>query len=165
MGRVLVILCLFLSGCGTLSVFPKSAPQEPRKMFNWNQTESIKPLVVGTIDGNPIVAYQQERIFTTEQQETKASLTFMQKVGRFIGGLTVTTIIFIVLALVFFGGTPIVWAVRKYFAVKSALKSTVAAIREIPTDDYEKIKPVLAQKHDKTDRQVIDSIKKELHKQ
>ena len=158
------LLCLFLTGCAT-SPFSGilKPPQEPRKLANYAQTEKQVPLKVGvTADGKDVIAYASERSYTANSSETPEKVGFIQRIGRWIGGLSLLAVLFIVVSLAFFGGAPIVWAVKKYYSMKKALKNTVQAIDDIEPDKFEAIKPALAAAQDTDDKKLIAKLKSEL---
>lgn len=139
-----------------------SAPSAANQKATWTTTdEVIKPVLLR--QGDTVAVGQQiERHYDTGTEERPVKLTLMQRIGRFFAGLTTTAFIFILVSLLFFGGVPIVWAFHKYAVIKQALKNTVAAIRDLPEDQYKAVTPKLAAKHDRRDRKVIDKIKMEL---
>lgn len=131
---------------------------------SWTRQDEIqKPVLLSSAGGVPIaVGTQVERHYNTGVDERPVKLTLGQRIGRFFAGLGTWGLIFIVVSLVFFGGTPIVWLFRKYTVMKHAFKNTVSAIRETDEETYAKLKPKLQAKHDKRDRQLIDKLKAEL---
>jgi hypothetical protein len=157
---VLTLLTLALSGCASLNPFHglSDPPQAPKKMGSWEQTS--KPVLVGTIDGKTIVA--NEITYRASAEETSPKATVGQRIGSFFSNLSLAGVLFVLLSLVFFGGAPIIWVARKYFAAKQALKSTIKAIKEIPSDQFEAIKPALAANQDKADKELIAKLKAKL---
>ena len=108
---------LLLTGCASLNPFAgiTSPPSEPRKIANYSQNEKQIPLKVGvTADGKEVIAYATERSYIAGSSETPEKLGFLQRIGRWIGGLSLLGVLFIIISLAFFGGTPILWAVKKY---------------------------------------------------
>lgn len=167
MKKLMMVVCaaFLLSGCATVNPFAgiASPPQEPKKIATYAQTEKQVPLKVGvTPDGKDVIAYATERSYTAGSTETPEKLGFLQRLGRWIGGLSILAVIFIVVSLAFFAGAPIVWLAKKYFAMKSAFKNTVKAIDEIPAEDYEKIAPKLKENMDEKDRLLVKKIKTEI---
>src|SRR3990167_605246 len=93
----LIVLTAGISGCATLNPFEGIAnpPQEPKKIATYAQTEKQVPLKVGvTPDGKDVIAYASERTYTAGSTETKEKLGFMQRIGRWICGLSLVAIIF-----------------------------------------------------------------------
>ncbi len=166
------ILCLVISmtlvGCATFNPFSGIAnpPSEPRKIANYAQSEKLTPLKVGvTADGKDVIAYATERTYTAGASETTEKLGFMQRLGRWIGGLGLMAVIFIVIALAFFGGAPILWGVKKYYAVKNSLKKVVAGVDELADKDkeaQEQLRNSLSMKMDTSEKKLITKIKTEL---
>lgn len=155
---------LVLAGCASSPFrFLQGAPSEPRKIANYVQTEKQVPLKVGvTADGKDVIAYATERTYTAGSNETVEQLSFMQRVGRWIGGLTGGAIIFIIVSLVFFGGAPIIWAMKKYYTVKNSLKKVVEGVDELAEKDKEaqdQLKTSLSMKMDTNEKKLIQKIK------
>lgn len=162
-GIIFVLMCVFLTGCGSLISWPSRPPPQPQKLFKFHQSEKTTPRVVGAIDGDPVIAYETEKIYSTDQQQTTPTLTTMQIFGRWVSGLTWISVIFILVSLLLCGGFPIIWLVKKYLKIKSALKNTVAGIRDLMPDAYMEVTESLSKTHDKEDKIIIDKIKSELH--
>jgi len=176
-GEVTVAIALGLAAVGLLigTVMPNLNPfnrmfgshgtqSAAKQTATWTrQDEVITPKVVSLKDGQAVVVNQFERHYDTGTEETTPKLTIGQRIGNFIARLSTWGLIFIIVSLVFFGGGPIVWAFRKYTSVKDALKNTVAAIREADEETFSKLKPKLAEKHNKADKIIVDKIKSELH--
>ncbi len=96
-------------------------------------------------------------------EESTPKKTLGMKIGEFFANLTTWGLLFVGGSLLFFGGAPIVFVFRKYLIMKQALKNTVAGIRAVDAETYEKLKPALAENHDRQDKIVIDKIKTELN--
>lgn len=146
-------------------LFHKSAAN---KKASWTkQTEKSEPVLLFDKDKKAVaVGTKIEKIYDTGIEEATPKKTIGEKIGDFFAGLTTWGLVFVGVSLLFFGGTPIVWAWRKYAVVKDALKKTVQAIRDTKKEEpqvYDKLKPKLAAAHDKRDRVVIDKIKTELN--
>lgn len=133
-----------------------------RQEASWTRT-SEKPVILESksVPGQAVVAY--ERTYDTGAEVKTPKLTWQERVGRFISGLSMWSAIFILVSLLFFGGAPIVWVVRKYFVLRSAFKNTVAGIRETDDETFNKLKIHLAAKQDKRDKKIVDKLKSELH--
>lgn len=159
----LILSVFILSGCSALSFL--SWPGTDNRLTNEDRTltEIRKPVLCGDVDGKQYVAEEIERHYTTSKSVTQPKLTFMQKIGNFISNLSWTAVIFIVVSLVFFGGAPIVWAVKKYFGLRNAFKNTIAGIRDLPPEVYEKATDTLAKAQDTADKKLVDKMKAELH--
>ena len=161
-----VLGVVLLSGCASLSPFSGIAnpPQEPKKIATYAQTEKQVPLRIGvTPEGKDVIAFQTERTYTAGSTETREKLGFMQRVGRWIGGLGLLSIIFIVVSLAFFGGAPILWAFSKYMKMKSAFIKVVAGVEELKKVDavaQEKLtKTILANTMDTPEKDLVKAIK------
>lgn len=166
-GKALAVLFLAftLSGCATSNPFSgiMNPPKEPKKIATYAQTEKQVPLKIGvTPDGKDVIAYATERTYTAGSTETPEKLSFLQRLGRWIGGLSLIAGIFVFVSLLVFGGTPIVFLFQKYRAMKAALKNTIAAIDSMPPDAYEKLKPVLKEEQNAEDKTLIKKLKVDL---
>lgn len=122
------------------------------------KTELKEPVLLGDK-----IEFRTEKIDSKGNSVKIPKLTIWERITGFISSLSIWTIVFIVVSVVFFGGTPIIWAIGKYRSLKQTLKNTVSAIRETDEETYKKLKPVLSAKHDQKDKRIIDDIKKELH--
>lgn len=162
-GILLILVCMFLTGCGSLISWPAGAPKPPQKLFQFSQRETSTPVFVGMIDGKPVVANQTDRVYSTNQQVTEKELTFFQRVARFGWWLIIGIALFVFVSLYYFAGRPIVKLYQSYKDMKAALKNTVAAIKELPPTTYEEVTDALSKKQDKKDKVLVDQIKSELH--
>ena len=163
----LLILSGSLVGCAT-SPFARLShpPSQPKKVASWSQTEDIKPIYIGKDQaGKDVIVSEVHRTYAAGSEEITPPLSFMQRIGRWIGGLTFGAIIFIVIALVFFGGAPILWAVKKYYTVKNSLKKVVAGVDELADKDkeaQEQLKDNLSMKMDESEKKLITKLKTEI---
>lgn len=126
------------------------------------QTETREPILLQK-GGSVAVGTKETLVYDTGMTDVPVKLTFGQKIGNFFSNLATGSIIFIIVSLVFFGGTPIIWIWRKYVVMKQAMKTTVDAIREVDDDTAAKLKPILSKKMDKRDKRVVDKLKMELN--
>lgn len=158
---LLAILAFSLYGCASLNPFQgiTNPPNAPKKMGSWEQTS--EPVIMG-VDGSGKTIIGNKLSYRATAEETSPKQTIGQRIGSFFAGLSLAGILFVVASLVFFGGAPIVWLARKYFKAKSALVSTVKAIKEIPDEKFNEIKPALAANQDKSDKELIARIKAKL---
>lgn len=160
---------VILIAAGTLflgTMLPKLNPLKYLSKSTATQTEkSHKKIELK----NPQVTPSGEVVYGYQKYDIKDNnvftpkLTMWERITGFISSLSIWTIAFLVISVLFFGGAPIVWAVGKYKTLRQTLKNTVSAIKEADEETYKKLKPVLNAKHDVKDKRVIDDIKKELH--
>lgn len=160
----ILFLSLAFSGCATLPSFPHlSAPERPKTLYKWNETETRTPVAVGKdAEGNIQVVEKVERTINANLDTTPGKLTIGQRIGRFFMGLSFWGVIFVIVSLVFFGGSPIIWLAGKFFKARAALKATVAAIEQMNAEDKERLKMRLAQTQDTTDKAYIAKLKAEI---
>lgn len=145
------------------SIFEKSAAN---KKASWTkQIEKSKPVAIKSEDGKVVaVGTEIERVYDTGMENTVPKQTLGEKIGSFFARLTTAGIAFVVVSLLFFGGAPLVWIARKYLVMKQALRNTVAGIRALDDETFNKVKPALAASQDKQDKVVIDKLKTEITK-
>lgn len=163
----ILLLTVVFSGCASLPSFPRlSEPSRPKTLYKWNETETRTPVAVGKdAEGNIQVVEKIERTVNANLDTTPGKKTIGQIIGGWIAGLSIMGLLFVVLSLVFFGGAPILWVVRKYFKARAALKSTVAAIEQMNAEEKDKLKVTLAQTQDTQDKAYIAKLKAEISTQ
>jgi len=159
-----LFLCLFLSGCATNPFHALTAPSEPHKMAKWTQEETIRPRIVGKVDGDPVIANDIDRRYIAGYDETPAKKTIGQRIGSFFASLSIWGLVFLGISLLFFGGAPILWLWAKFLKARTALKRTVAGIEELNAEDKEKVKESLCRTQDTSDKVYIANLKAELKK-
>lgn len=143
------------------------------------QTRETIPVKVGvTPEGKDVIAFKSRDTFRSGASKSAAKLTYGERIGEFFASLTIWGLVAIAFAVFVLGITPgmiFAWLKRKWKIaaekeraekerVTHALTSTVAALREAPSEAWEKIVPILKDKHDEEDRIVIDEMKAKLHK-
>jgi hypothetical protein len=140
-----------------------------------DQTQITEPVVVGvTPAGDKVIAFKQTREFRSGASKSSAKMTYGERVGAFLAGMTNLGIIGLVIGFLFFGLTPgmvVNWIknrrIKRIEADKAkkeqALTNTVAALRDVPPDLWAQLKPLLAAKQDRQDKVVIDEVKAKLH--
>lgn len=130
-------------------------------MGTWEQTS--KPVFMGTdYQGRAIVG--NEITYRASASETLPNLTLGQRIGRWFSGLSLAGLAFVIISIIFFSGTPILWIWAKFLKARSALKKTVAGIEELNSADQDKVKEELAKTHDTGDKRYIAQIKAEIKK-
>lgn len=128
------------------------------------QKETSKPVLLQDSQGKAVaVGREVELTYSTGMEETVPKKTLGQKIGDFFAGLTTAGVGFVIISLLFFGGAPLIFVWRWGLKFKQALTTTVAGIRDLDKDTYEKVTPKLAAAQDKKDKIVIDKIKAKLH--
>ena len=153
---------LIITGCASLNPFNgvTNPPNSPRKVANWTQEESIKPVYVGKDQaGKDIVANEVHRTYTAGAEEVAQKKTLGQVIGGWFGGLSILGLIFVLVSLLAFGGTPILWVFSKYLKMKNALVNTVEGIERMKAEDKAKLTPILLQEQDATDISLIKQLK------
>ena len=168
----------------SLNVFGKlfgggSSVKAPVEEAWKEQTRETIPVKVGvTPEGKDVIAFKSRDTFRSGASKSAAKLTYGERIGEFFASLTIWGLVAIAFAVLVLGITPgmiFAWLKRKWKIaaeneraekerVTNALTSTVAALRETPKDAWDKIVPLLNEKHDEEDRVVIDEIKAKLHK-
>src|SRR3989338_5475071 len=122
---------LGLYGCASVvPKFPSLAPPEkPRTVYNWNEEVVTEPKVIKTGDGEFIVQRTEKRL-SAGLDTTPRKVGFQERVGGFIAGLSFWIFALVVLGLILAPGATIGFLFKKYAQYKSAMKQTVAAIKE-----------------------------------
>lgn len=109
------------------------------------------------------VTVHVDRSVTASAEVTDPKLTLGQRVGRFFSGLGTWAVVGLALALGLGIVTPagLAWQARS--AWKSAFKNTVAGVRNLDDETYQKVVPQLAAMQDQRDKRLVDRVKAELH--
>lgn len=171
------IVILIAAGClavGTLApklnpinwITGNSTSSVPKEKSKYERKKFLSEPVLLSKGDHVAVGQRTEELYEKGEDQSERKTTFGERIGGFISSMTVTSIVFILISLIFFGGAPIVWVAKKYFKTKAALTATISGIKEVKKKDpnlYENIvKPELLKKHDKADSKVIDKIKSQI---
>lgn len=129
----LIVMCLTFAGCASLPF--QAAPEQPKVISQWHQSETTNPVIVGQVDGKSVVANQVTRNYDVGLEKTEPKPSIVHQIIAWFVGLGVLGG-----ALAFFFPTVffaiILWAMHKYQTLKqayldhkSALEETVKAIK------------------------------------
>lgn len=157
---------------------PSTIDASKQKASWTRQTETRQPVVLLDKRGEAVaVGEKTELVYDTGAEEKPPKLTYGERIGQFFARLTTWGLVFVGVLFFGFGITP--WMVLGWFRGRArraldneraekeknrnALKNTVAALRELPPEVWDKIRPILAEYHDKQDKVLIDSVKADLH--
>lgn len=132
MYKTRVIQTLFLCGlvagiCGCSLLPSIIRPNKPATVYNWREEITTKPKAVIT-DGKVVVVQEEHKVLEASVVIPKVS--FMQRIGNWLGGLSIIGIIVLIVFLVLCPGATIAWLVKQVFKWKNALKETAAAIKD-----------------------------------
>lgn len=166
MRPLLICLLLLMTGCAT-SPFAGivSPPSEPKKLAAYSQTEKQIPLKIGvSADGRDVIAYATERSYSANSSETPEKLSFMQRLGRWLGGLTLISVL-IGLGLLAAGITwPFIAIARRYYTAKNTLKKVVEGVEELNAQEQQaqQLKNSLSMKMDTNEKTLIKKLRTEI---
>lgn len=84
MKRLIITFALasVLSGCATLNPFQgvTSPPSAPKKMGSWSQSETVRPLIVGKVGENVVVANETTRTYQASAEEALSKPSLWGKI-------------------------------------------------------------------------------------
>ena len=146
-----------------LNPFDKSADPANRRTASAISGRDIVEITNTVAESDQPVTVRVDRSVTASAEVTDPKLTLGQMIARFFAGLGTWAVVAIVAALALGIVTPagLAWKARN--AWKSAFTNTVAGIRDLDDDTYQKAVPKLAARQDKRDKQLVDRVKGELH--
>ncbi|MBI3990629.1 MAG: hypothetical protein HY350_00620 [Candidatus Omnitrophica bacterium] len=130
----MIALCLLTTGCVTL--FGNARPGQEREL---NQQSGFREETVITPvafqSGNKVVVSQEVHKIkeSNESKESKVKtprLTFMQRLGNWLGNLSIFGIIGLIIAIITTHGGALIGLVKWGLKFKKALKETATAIKE-----------------------------------
>ena len=102
-------------------------PNKPATVYNWRESITTKPTAVVS-DGKVIVVQEQTKVL--EASVVVPKTTFMQRIGNWLGGLSIIGIIILIVCLILFPGATLAWLVKQMFKWKKALVETAGAIKD-----------------------------------
>lgn len=153
----------FLSGCA--SVMPKfpslAPPDKPRTVYNWKEEMVTEPKVIKTGEGEYIVQRTEKRL-SADLDTTPEKVSFMERIGSFIAGLSFWIFALIVIGLVIAPGATIGFLFNKYAQYKNAMKQTVAAIKEARAVDSQVLHDSLKSRQTVETKKIVGKLKADL---
>lgn len=154
-------IILLLSGCG--GFLPGiSTPKPPDTVYNWHETVHTTPRLITSVDGKSYTADETTKELSVEYTKKEKPLSFLQKIGNWIAGLSWTAFILIGGCLLIFGSAPILWAYAKYQKIKTGLKEVVSGIEDSNKVQSDKdLHDALAKSTSDGTKKLIDDIKRE----
>lgn len=154
-------LLLFLTGCGGLFNVPGlTTPERPKTVYGWNEKETKTPVVgVSDKNGQSVITYKTEKELNVNLDQGPVKLTFMQRLGRAIGNLSIWAVLALLVGLVGFPTVTIPWLWSQVAKYKKALTQTVKAIDQGPAEAKSALKPVLSDKQDTDTKAIVGQIK------
>lgn len=157
---VLIVSLFMLTGCGMLHLPGLTTPDRPKTVYGWNEKETKTP-VVGVLkeNGDQVITYETKKELTVNLEEAPVQLTFMQRLGRAIGSLSIWVLIAILVGVLGFPTVTIPWLMAQVGKYKKALTQTVKAIDQGPAEAKTALKPMLSDKQDTDTKAIIGEIK------
>ena len=149
---IILLFCFMSVGCIKIPLLRK--PPRLQTHYNWRETKRVSPKVVVTEGDKVYVVEDREETITADLIKTEPKLTFMQRVGRWIGGLTFFAI---VLGLVCPGALGVLGKLlyNRWRNMRKALSETVRGIKNANLAD----KSALAASQSDITKELIAKIK------
>lgn len=148
--------------CGCASVAPKfpslQPPEKPRTVYNWNEEVITEPKVIRAGD-NEVVVQRTEKRLSAGLDTTPRKMSFSERIGNFIAGLSFWIIVLIVVGLILAPGATIGFLFKKYARYKNAMRETVAAIKEARAVDSQALHDALKSKQSVDTKKIVGKIK------
>ena len=159
---VLFIMLVSFCGCSALKLPTLVTPKKPETVYNWEEKITNKPKAV-ICDGKVVVVEETEKTLTVGLEQTTPKLSFAQKLGNWISGLSIIGILALIAGLILAPGATLAWLVKLLFKWKKAFKETVVAIKESKAvDNNPELKNTLASKQSLSTKKIVDNIKREI---
>lgn len=157
---LIITVLIFMAGCAPIS-FPKlPTPKKPETVYNWNEKTTTKPKAV--VYGDKIVVVEEtERTLQVGLETTPQKLSFSQRIGGWISGLSFIAFLGLIVCLVLAPGATLAWLVKLLFKWKKAFKETVVAIKEAKAVDKDpELKNILNAKQSIETKKIVDEIRR-----
>ena len=159
---VLTLMLGFLLGCAPIT-FPKlSTPKKPETVYNWQEKTSTRPKAV--VCGDKIVVVEDtDRTLQVGLETTPQKLSFIQKIGNWLSGLSFIAFLALIACLVLAPGATLAWVVKIAFKWKKAFRETVVAIKEAKAvEKNPELKNTLNAKQSVETKKIVDEIRREI---
>lgn len=158
---IIAVICLLgLSGCASAVRFPSlTAPEKPHTVYNWNEEVVTEPKLIKTAGDGAVVAQRTEKRLSVGLDTTPKKVSFIERIGNFIGGLSFWIFALVILGLILAPGATIGFLFKKYKQYKNAMKQTVAAIKEARAVDSQALHDALKSKQSTDTKKIVGQIK------
>lgn len=143
--------------------FDRSADPSNRRTASAISGRDIVEITNTVAASDQPVTVKVDRSVEASAEVTDPKLTLGQKIGRFFSGLGTWVVLALLAACILIPGFALglVWRARN--AWKNAFKNTVAGVRDLDDETYQKAIPKLAARQDRRDKKLVDRVKAELH--
>jgi len=129
---LLVLSCMMLSGC-TINPFRGGDGSEREDHYRRAERTVSEPVIVSDSDGNPIYMGQREESTYTKEVDKKKIIpkeTFMQRLGAWISGLTLFSVVAFVILFIITNGAIVGSIFRWGWKTSKVLKGVVKGVKE-----------------------------------
>ena len=125
----IVLLLLFLPGCAGIP-FPKiTTPKKPDTIYNWREENRRTPKAV--VAGDEVVVVEETRnVVEVGLERTPHKLSFAQRIGKWISGLSFIGILLLIIGLILAPGATMGFLIKLLLKWKRGFKETISAIKE-----------------------------------
>ena len=162
MTKKIMIACLMilLTGCSAIRLPSLTTPKKPETVYNWKETTSTKPKAV-ICNGKVVVVEDKEQTLTVGLEQSTPKLTFSQKIGKWISGLSLVGILLLLGGLILAPSATLGFLWSTLMKWKKAMKETVVAIKEVRAIDKNiELKNALNEKQSIETKKLVDDIKR-----
>ncbi len=155
---LVVIMALFLSGCGILNFPSLNAPKPPDQVYQYSQTIEKQPKVVQLENGKSVVWESQKQTVDVNYERKDKPLSWWQRFTNWLGNLGIIGLIGMIVALFVAPGGTMLWLWKQYMKFKKAFTQTVVAIDESNAVAHPEVKAALSAKQDNDVKALVDDI-------
>ena len=158
----IAVLLFFVSGCAAIP-FPKlTTPKKPETVYNWNETTRTTPKAI-VFDGKVVVVEETEKTLQVGLDTTPAKLSFLQRIGNWISGLSLIGFLILIACMILAPGATLAWVVKLLFKWKRAFKETASAIKEAKSVEKDAdLRNTLSSKQSTVTKKIVDELKRGL---
>jgi len=159
----LVILgSLLISGCGGFSLPIMPTPKQPQTVYNWEEIQTSSPQAI-CVGDEVYVVNSTEKTIKVNYEKQEKQLTFMGRLGAWIGGLGLIGVILLIVGLVLAPGATIGFLFSTLAKWKSAMKQTVSALKTANVvNENKELKEALKSSQSVQTKKIVGDIKAEL---
>ncbi len=155
------VAVVLFAGCG--SILPSViTPKPPDINYNIRETSSSQPQIIKTPNGDAYIYPAVQKTYEIGLERKDHPVTLWQRFTNWLGSFSILAILGLIAGVVLAPGATGMFLVNKYFAVKKALKQTVAGIEEAKAQEKlsEDVKTALAINMDASSKKIVDDLKR-----